>query len=426
MEGAVQHTSLPRAQGELKALQVRWKTAKAKEYIVTDAELLHLLPDRNTVDAHVQLYFETCETVFRILHAPSFWKEYQMFWDSLPAVASPAFVVLILLIMASVSCISVKELPCYIGDSAVARERAIVWIDVAECWLRRQSAKRAYLAIWQIRCLLLLAKQTNAVKKKHLWTAAGTLVREAMSAGFHRDIRQLSVPISTFDMEMRRRLWTTIVELELQVSIDRGMPSATANLPSTFDTVLNINDNELAVDCQTLPESRPWEDYTTCSYLHISSSSFPLRVALNTLANGASSPIRREELAGYEDAITQELEKLPLQTDPRKAGHFRGMPSMIRSLLDIQLRQFLLLLHAPFARQADSSLRSSPSMVICLNTAAAILEQHSAITASGNLLLLLLRNEYLSSALIMCQSMYNSISLQSKAFEKPRLHPYSC
>lgn len=421
MEAAVQHTSLPRAQGELKALQVRWKTAKAIEFIMTDADLLHLLPDRNTVDTLVRLYFDTCETLFRILHAPSFWEEYQSFWENPPTAARPAFVVLILLTMASVSCVSLNEVPSYIGDSAVARERAIVWIDVSECWLRRQSKKRAYLAIWQIRCLLLLAKQTNAVKKKQLWTATGTLVREAMSAGFHRNFNQLKLQMSPFDLEMRRRLWATIVEFELQASTDRGMPSATANLSMTFDTVLNINDDELAVDCKTLPESRPLEEYTTCSYLHISSASFPLRVTLNKIGNDASSPISYEEMAGYEDAITQELEKLPRQADPRNAGHLQGMPPIVRTLLDIQLRQFLLLLHAPFARQTglSLSLRSSPSMVVCMNIAATIIEQHSKITASGNLLLLLLRNDYLSSALIMCQTMYNSLSLQSKPFEKP-------
>jgi hypothetical protein len=52
-----------------------------------------------------------------------------MFWEGHQA-AKPAFVILMLLMMAAVSCLSLKEQPMYIGDSAIARERAVLWIDI--------------------------------------------------------------------------------------------------------------------------------------------------------------------------------------------------------------------------------------------------------------------------------------------------------
>ena len=411
-EAIMHHTSLPRVQRDLKALQVRWKGNKTNVLPLTELELLHLLPGRETVDYLVRLYFDTFETMYRILHRPSFWKEYQMFWEDHQS-ANPAFVILMFLMMAAVSCLSLKEQPTYIGDSAIARERAVLWIEVSEWWLGRHSQKNIYLAIWQIRCLLILAKQVNIVKKKRTWTAAGTLVREAMSAGFHRDPSLLGEKVSVFDQEMRRRLWATMIELELQASVDRGMPSASAGISSDCAAVLNVNDEDLTVECDSLPIPKPWGEYTACSFLHISRASFSLRVSLNSLVNDLSSPSLYEEALNYEEMITKELQRLPPRPAPGANQDIRGMPVVARTLLDVQLRQFLILLHAPFARQADTNSRYSLSRMICFKAAASILEQHSQLTSSGIFLLLLLRHDYFRGALIICHNTYISICIQS-------------
>src|ERR1700729_3779214 len=48
-------------------------------------------------------------------------------------------------------------------------------------------------------------------------------------------------------MEMRRRTWITIVELDLQAALDQGMRPCTE--PSGFDTAvpLNVNDDEASM-----------------------------------------------------------------------------------------------------------------------------------------------------------------------------------
>ena len=406
------HTSLPRVQRDLKALQVKWKGEKANMVPLTDAELLQLLPSREIVDHFVRLYFETCETVYRILHQPNFWKEYQLFWEN-QQTASPAFVVILLLIMATVSCISTREEPKYIGDSAMARERAVLWIEICEQWHRRHSQKNIYLAIWQIRCLLILAKQVNIVKKKKTWTAAGTLVREAMSAGFHRDPSLLGEKVSVFDQEMRRRLWATMIELELQVSIDRGMPSATAGVPSDSAAVLNVHDSDLDVERGGLPRQKPSSEYTACSFLHSSRASFQLRVTLNSMVNDLSSPSKYEEVLDYEDRVTKEIQKLPQRAGFGESHESGGFPRMARALLDVQLRQFLILLHAPFARQADTNSRYSLSKMICLDAAASIIEQYSQLQGSEKFLLLLLRQDYFRAALNICHTVHISINIRS-------------
>lgn len=407
-EAIKHHTSLPRVQRDLKSFQLRWKAEKTNVALrLTDEELLQFVPSREIVDDHIRLYFDTSENLYRILHQPNFWKEYHLFWEDRQA-ASPSFVVILLLIMATVSVISTREESKFIGDSAMARERAVLWIEVSETWHRQHSQKNIYLAIWQIRCLLMLAKQINIVKKKKTWTEAGTLVREAMSAGFHRDPTLLGEKVSVFDQEMRRRLWATMTELELQVSIDRGMPSATAGVPSDSASVLNINDDQLGVERGSPPMSKPSDECTACSYLHISRASFQLRVMLNSLVNDLSSPSRYEEVLNYEEQVTKEIQKLPTRKD-------RRLSNLTRALLDVQLRQFLILLHAPFARQADTNSRYSLSRMICLNAAASIIEQYSQLQGSEKFLLLCLRHDYFRAALHICHTMYISISIRSKS-----------
>jgi hypothetical protein len=406
-------SALPRVQRELKSLQVRWKGINADDsWFLTHEELLQLLPDRETADRYVNLYFDTVETTYRILHYQSFQKQYELLWQD-PKQVNSAIVIIILLVMASVDVLFSHEQPKYIGDSSVSREKAIFWIEVSERWLARQSYKHVHLAIWQIRCLIIFAKQINVVKKKRIWTEAGTLLREAMSAGFHRDPSVLGEKVSFFDQEMRRRLWATIIEMELQISIDRGMPSASAGIPSDTATVLNVHDEEL--ERNSRPTSRSLREHTATSYLHISRSSFSLRVSLNSMINDLSSPLVHENVLNYEDMITRELQRLPSNSDSHRQAHGNEKMNMVRMLLDIQLRQFLVMLHAPFARQTQTSSRYSLSRISCLTAAAEIIEMYSDSIETGNFAMLLQRNDYFRAALVICQSTYTNLIIKSKS-----------
>jgi hypothetical protein len=411
-EAIMYHASLSRVQRDLKALQVTWKSEKANTLPLKDVNLLDLLPGREKVDHLVRLYFDTFETSYRILHTPTFWTEYRCMWEDLQAVR-PAFLVTVLLMMATVSCISPKEESTYIGDSATSREVAILWIESCELWLQRQSQKHVYLAIWQIRVLLLLSKMANTVKKKRTWTLAGNLMRQAMSAGFHRDPTLLGTKVSVFDQEMRRRLWATIAELELQTSIDRGMPSASAGISCDCAPVLNINDEDFNEGSQKSPTPKPCGVYTAASFLHISQKSLSLRVSLNSLLNELSSHAPFEEILGYDEKVMQKLRDIPSGPDSQGIQGASKFPDLLHSLLDIQLRQFLILLHSPFARQAESNSRYSLSKMVCFSAASSILDQHSKLAASGNYALLLFRSDVFRAALSICHNIHVTSALQS-------------
>ncbi|KAJ5913647.1 hypothetical protein N7504_002530 [Penicillium tannophilum] len=413
MKEAIKHQkSLYKVQLDLKTRHKKWRTEKVNTLSTPQLDFTYLLPDQRTIDELVHRYFNNFETVYRIIHGPSFWEEYEKFSaDHLST--SSAFVVLVLLIMATASCISRNEQTRYIGDSSLGRERAVMWIEASESWLRSHSQKNVYLAVWQIRCLLVLAKLVNTIKKKRHWTEAGNLLREAMAAGMHRDPGLLGEKVSAFDREMRRRLWATITELELQASIDRGMTSTSAGAFADTQGVLNLEDKDLTDDPDALDTQRPVTEYTESSFLYFSNISFSLRVSLTSLVNDISSPLRYEEVMHYEELITKELQRLPPWSSVRSHPNEPGLSLAARTLLDVQLRQFLIMLHAPFARQAESTSRHSFSRMVCFDAASSIIDQYARLSESNNLMLLLLRHDYFRSALVICQNSYISLTLQN-------------
>lgn len=103
-------SSWARIEADFRTFRGRRKAAKVKAQSAryTDTEIAALLPEKNTVDELVSVYFQNFETTYRILHRPSFWKDYQIFWED-PQQRSPSMVVIILLVLATVRCLSTTE-----------------------------------------------------------------------------------------------------------------------------------------------------------------------------------------------------------------------------------------------------------------------------------------------------------------------------
>jgi hypothetical protein len=386
-------------------LQLQWKQAKptlANMGEIDVQRLVSLLPDRTTTDRLVQAYWETFETIYRILYRPDFWADYYALWEN-PFAASANFLVTVLLVLATVSCISPEERMSYIGDSSTPRERAIALVDVCESWLERQSQKNIPLAHWQCRCLLLLAKISNTIKKKQTWNIAGNLLRQAMSAGFHRDPSLLGTPMREIDQEMRRRLWATIAELELQVSIERGMPSTLINV--TWDTanVLDVIAEELEQGSQEMHSQRPCSPRSTARFLHSSRPSLSLRLSLTAALNDTNSPLTHDDVLKYDEQLMSHLQKITPTKTSFEEPQTNARHALSETVLHLQLRQFLLLLHTPFAVERQSSSRSSVSRLACLNVANTIIETCLKLSRIDFNFISLTRTDLFRSAFVTCQ-----------------------
>lgn len=395
MKEAHTNSNLQRVQNECNLADARLKESLTKAP-VPGINLFDLVPNRSIADRLVNLYFDTFELTYRILHRPTFWRDYEFFWRS-PEQAPPGFVPVLLLVMATVRCMSPKEPLSFNHEGSTVRSEAIQWIRACDLWLTQQSQKHRFLAMYQVMCLRFLAASASSLKVKEAYTGAENLLNYFKAAGMHRDPHLLDDRCSPYEAEMRRRLWATVMELELQASIDRGMPSSLAGLTFDCPPPLNINDENFVEQSLKVPVAKPSGEYTKTSFLDISSKSLSLRISLCSLINDPSSSLTFDDVLRYEQQINEILDSTP---------EWRGVDTTQAStLLDLQLRQFLLLIHTPFARRKGSS-HYRYSRMVCFETAKHILDQHSKLISSDNFTISLVREDVYRAALSICHNVF--------------------
>jgi len=166
----------------------------------------------------VNSYFDSFESTHRILHVPSFWTEYESYWNH-PEDISAGLRVKILLVIGIGS-----SLQKHVDTDVFFHNMVHQWIHAAQMWLSGPLEKdRLTITGIQIHCLTILARQIFSIGGDLVWMSMGSLVHRAMQIGLHRDPKRLPA-MSFLQGELRRRLWVTILELVVQSSLDSQMP----------------------------------------------------------------------------------------------------------------------------------------------------------------------------------------------------------
>ena len=98
-----------------------------------------------------------------------------------------------------------------------------------------------------------------------LWLLLGMLVQLAISLGYHRDPQNFS-HISPFAGEMRRRVWAAIVQMDLRLSSQMGLPRILKSQQCDTSEPRNLLDSDFDEGCVELPPSRPETEITPVLY----------------------------------------------------------------------------------------------------------------------------------------------------------------
>lgn len=200
------------------------------------------VPAREVADQLIEAYLRTFESVYRVVHIPSFRAEYERYWAN-PQGANDHFLVLMQLCMAIGAAVH--------DDTFSLRASATHWVYEAQFWLMMPCEKsRMTIPGLQISLLLHQAKHMTNIGADLTWVGAGSLLRMAMCMGLHEDPRCIS-KMTAFRAEMRRRLWATVLEVQLQSSLDSGGPPLIS--PEDFDTdpPANLDDSQLLENAES-------------------------------------------------------------------------------------------------------------------------------------------------------------------------------
>ncbi|KAG5924572.1 hypothetical protein E4U42_004606, partial [Claviceps africana] len=398
-----------------------------------DAELEALLPaTRAEADALVSVYLDQFEQIHRIVHIPTFRKEYADFWQQHeqphPQPNSrhrgAAFTALVLAMMAVASCVHTHSRLKFIGMMSNARHWAERWINACDGWLSRQSQKHRKLIHFQIACLLYLGKRVNTIKKKRFWTSSGALIQDGISVGLHREPSHMGGgKITIYNQEMRRRIWTTVQEFDMQASFDHGLPTLLSQLHYDTNPPRNLDDEDFDQDTTSLPPSKAARDYTFCSFQNLTRQSLPLRLELSRLLTGPSSEIDYDQVIRYTNDLTHEIDALPSwDMNPEggskggkgdggdggdKEGHKgdtekKKNPLIAYTLLHVQLRQYIIPLHQPYLKLRKQNSKYQYSEIIYYNAARDIVLLHDKLYEQGVRSLNFLREDALTTAINLC------------------------
>lgn len=393
------YPSFQRAKQEMGVLEARIKCADKQHVGIQDEKLHTLLPPQTDVNRAVDLYLESYDRIYHVLHAPSFWESYYSMWQGRLSDAPRHTVVMVLLMVACVSCVGPEHPWTYVANSSKTRERAITITQACEGWIDRQSQKRVSAADFQIRFLLCLTKQTTARKYKRTWTEIGNLLRFCMSAGLHRNPDLIRKPTTSLEKELRRRIWAAVLDFELQASFDRGMISAPWLLQSDTPPPSNVHDGELL--SAELPPSRSAKNFTSTWYLSTSNNTVMLRSTLNTVLNNIRHVLNFEQVKQYTDEIESYLDSMPEISAHESEEAY--------SLYRLKLLQYQLALHNRFLRSAVTSSERTFSTMVIIETASKIINIHQRLTIDNKRALQFLGYDLLRAAL----SMANVVSVQT-------------
>lgn len=309
------------------------------------------VPPRHVADLCVSNYFQSIERLYPLFDGPKFWAEYESFWQA-PTQARLVFVIILLLVI----CAGNGTMPN--DERPIARTRIVRWWRLGLTWQSAAAETNERLtSTIQASSLVVLLRQIYSLSETAEWVSSGSLVKNALAMGLHRDPTKL-YGIPPDDHELRRRLFYTVLELDLQFCLNAGM-----------QPTLRIGDWDTALP-EVIRETR-----TCCP---ASSGQPHPSDAVSIQDRMLSSFNTRMEIACSVNAIIPEdnYDKV-LELSNQLSKSFNGIEKEPRDCQTETLKfihnRYLLTLHIPFAIRDDPKF--SYSQNVSLTSALSILEQ---------------------------------------------------
>ncbi|KEY73420.1 hypothetical protein S7711_06839 [Stachybotrys chartarum IBT 7711] len=265
------------------------------------------LPSREESDTMASLYFQFFESSFRVLHRPTFWADYQKYWEEPGSLAIEARLKILLVVAAGSSVYESSA-----KQHLRLRKIGFRWVFAAHTWLSSPTEKdRLTMTGLQIHCLTILVRQNLNIGGDLIWDSASSLLHRSMQ-------------------------------------LDSALPPRIAIGDYDTEPPSNINDEELS-EGSTNTRSHPSHVFTDTSIQRVLLESLPSRLRTVQLLNGLKVQVSYEDILSLSREIKGQLRDIS-----KFLNSFRKdrLTTFHRNLLDFLVRRFLVLLHSSFATKA--------------------------------------------------------------------------
>ncbi|KUJ19439.1 uncharacterized protein LY89DRAFT_490483 [Mollisia scopiformis] len=235
------------------------------------AEIMASLPPKAISDRLIDRYFQTADMGSSMLHGPTFMKEYEKFWEdpkSFPIMyigqLYGIFTLSVFYEVITKSPSSLAGMPLQDPSDAVAiyREKTI------QCLVLGNYTDPGPYTVETLWLHYISAQFRSPDALFGGWMIFSLVIRTAMRLGYHRDASHYP-NLSEFKGEMQRRLWATIVHLDLQTSLQVGLPRMIREGMYDTEAPRNLMDEDFSEMSTVLPLPRPDHELTAVGCANI-------------------------------------------------------------------------------------------------------------------------------------------------------------
>lgn len=337
-----------------RAISEEHRRALAPIAVFTDSllpvqkRMTDILPSKPICDRLLDAYIVMSEGLYRVVHVPTFRAEYEAFWQQRNV--SDAF-------LPRLMCMLSLGARFETDKRGLSHDRsdgihAPTACTLARAWLDSVRGKQsADMDMLQCEVLLLHATRMMASKNQDSWTQLGSIVRMAMIMGLHRDPDEFP-QIRPFFAELRRRLWYTIMDMDLHVALASNLPCSVREGEYTCRPPSNLDDADIYPDIAKLPSSKPIDEFTDNQLQAYASRTLPHRIRVSSIIS------RLDTIRDFQEVIDCGIQLERLLDDvnhlfPRRNHNLNPETKFkdwrMRALLDMHVRRPLLALYRPFA-----------------------------------------------------------------------------
>lgn len=329
---------------------------------------------RELYDKLVGLYFQTFGAVFPTLHRPSFQQEYKQYWKDAPQSHSTLSITVSLVLAIGSSVYG--GLPA--SYQTWLHSRALRFMQDVHTWFKTDYM-RLDLSVQKLQtlCLLLVAQQvfppSGITADDESYLSVDTALRLGSRLGLHVNPTPGS-QLQSAEIEMRRSIWGTIMELSIQSSLDMG-DSPGILLEQVDTTVLHAFE----------AGNEKWSGQTGLSEQHEASCKNPIQSALMRsmtvrlkivkLLNGPDPNLSYEEVLRLDSELAEASRPSLRQLRAFSASeNDNATVTFQMDLYSILTRRVRLALHLPFAGTSIANPAYYFSRHVCRETSLQLLD----------------------------------------------------
>ncbi|KAH8730994.1 fungal-specific transcription factor domain-containing protein [Phaeosphaeriaceae sp. PMI808] len=234
--------------------------------LATREEILASLPPRPLVDQLVSSYFSSFEMSPAVLHSVEFLKEYEKFWNN-QSTTPIIWIGLLFTILCLATQFRKYKLEPSIQSTSGQTNEGYLQTTVESL---RQAAVQCLLSgnyvnggPYVLETLMLYFTVEHFLSndaEPGIWILLGTIIQIAMRMGYHRDPKHYE-GMTPFCGEMQRRIWATIVALDLIISAQMGLPRLIKQWQTDTAEPLSLEDRDFDKTTTNMPPSRPESDF---------------------------------------------------------------------------------------------------------------------------------------------------------------------